>query len=241
MEEGILFSAVHLAGDDKCVVEYLRGPSRTIAQSAKTAIRGLPTRSAGEKRSFQSQKLVFHCRTSTEKHLAVAVCATREDFPQATVFDCLAQLLQKYQLQRDDPLKLEESVRMITDNFSDPNNNKLAKLQKQVDDVKGVMIDNIDKVLVRGDDIDDMCERTSYLAVEADRFQDNATQLKRAMWKKKLIMYISGAVVILVVIFVLVVVLCHKDGINFDKCKADDSPAPAPAPAAPATTAAAAH
>ncbi|KAE8668103.1 VAMP724 protein [Hibiscus syriacus] len=82
---------------------------------------------------------------------------------------------------------------------------KLAKVKAQVSEVKGVMMENIEKVLDRGEKIELLVDKTESLRSQAQDFRQQGTKMKRKMWlenmKMKLIVF--GIVLALVLIIVL--------------------------------------
>jgi hypothetical protein len=195
MDGGILFSAVHLAEDELCVAECLRGDARGAANAAKAALRGLPARTPGERRSVHAQQVVFHVRTATAAHLAVAICATRADFPAATAFDCLGQLLAAYEAHSSDASALEAALRRITDEVSDPSYDKLAKIQCQIDAVKG----SIPAALLSpGVNIEDLVANADQLAADSRAFEEAAARIKRRRRRNVLMCLFGGGSVVAV-------------------------------------------
>ncbi|MBN3308137.1 VA727 protein, partial [Amia calva] len=89
---------------------------------------------------------------------------------------------------------------------------KLEDIQVQVNDVKGILKDNIDKVLDRGEKLDDLIDKTEDLQAtdgvfpQADTFQKTATRVSRKMWWKNTKMIII-IVVIVVIILILIILL----------------------------------
>ncbi|GAX74087.1 hypothetical protein CEUSTIGMA_g1537.t1 [Chlamydomonas eustigma] len=84
---------------------------------------------------------------------------------------------------------------------------KVVNVTKKVEEVKGVMTDNIDKMLQRGEKLELLTDKTENLMSEADRFQRTAKTIKRMFWwqncKVKLI--VAGAVLLVaLVIFLLI-------------------------------------
>ncbi|XP_020260362.1 vesicle-associated membrane protein 727-like [Asparagus officinalis] len=59
---------------------------------------------------------------------------------------------------------------------------KLSKLKAQITEVKGVMMENIEKVLDRGEKIELLVDKTENLQFQADSFQRQGRQLRRKMW-----------------------------------------------------------
>ena len=59
---------------------------------------------------------------------------------------------------------------------------KVDKVKAEMDDVKNVMVDNIEKVLKRGEKIELLVDKTDNLNQQSIRFKKHSTQLKQAMW-----------------------------------------------------------
>ncbi|KAK6161801.1 hypothetical protein DH2020_005182 [Rehmannia glutinosa] len=59
---------------------------------------------------------------------------------------------------------------------------KLAKVKAQVSEVKGVMMENIEKVLDRGEKIELLVDKTENLRSQAQDFRTQGTKMKRKMW-----------------------------------------------------------
>ncbi|XP_072921107.1 vesicle-associated membrane protein 8 [Hemitrygon akajei] len=78
----------------------------------------------------------------------------------------------------------------------------LSNLQSQVNDVKGIMTQNIEKVLDRGERLDDLIIKTDDLQATADSFQKTSTKIARKMWWKN-----TKMIIIIVVIVVVIVIL----------------------------------
>lgn len=76
------------------------------------------------------------------------------------------------------------------DYFNDnPEADSLAKVKGQIEDVKGVMVDNIEKVLARGEKIELLVDKTEQLNQSAKKFQRASKSLKSAMWWKNVKMW----------------------------------------------------
>lgn len=56
---------------------------------------------------------------------------------------------------------------------------KLETLQAQVDQVTNVMTQNVEKILQRGNRLDDLSERTDVLVSRAEDFQRTGTRLQK--------------------------------------------------------------
>ncbi|KAG0292505.1 hypothetical protein BGZ98_002556, partial [Dissophora globulifera] len=85
---------------------------------------------------------------------------------------------------------------------------KTAQLQQQVNDVVGIMQDNIDAVQQRGETLDSMNDKTAQLEQGAGEFRRGASRIRRQMWWKnaKWTIFIGlGVAIILVIIIVSII------------------------------------
>lgn len=59
---------------------------------------------------------------------------------------------------------------------------KIAKIQSQVDEVKGVMNQNIEKAFKRGEKMETLKQTTDDLKIQANVFNVTSTDIKKKMW-----------------------------------------------------------
>ncbi|KAD5960438.1 hypothetical protein E3N88_11910 [Mikania micrantha] len=82
---------------------------------------------------------------------------------------------------------------------------KIAKVKAQVSEVKGVMMENIEKVLDRGEKIELLVDKSDNLRNQAQDFKKQGTKIMRKMWfhnmKVKLVVF--GIIFCLILIIVL--------------------------------------
>ncbi|KAL0299139.1 UNVERIFIED_CONTAM: Vesicle-associated membrane protein [Sesamum calycinum] len=103
-----------------------------------------------------------------------------------------------YNLDREFGPRLKEHMQYCMNHPEEMN--KLSKLKAQITEVKGIMMDNIEKVLDRGEKIELLVDKTENLQFQADSFQRQGRQLRRKMWLQNLHMklMVGGAVLILI-------------------------------------------
>ncbi|XP_071517577.1 vesicle-associated membrane protein 4-like [Panulirus ornatus] len=86
---------------------------------------------------------------------------------------------------------------------------KLKDVRVQIAEVTDVMRDNVGRLLERGDQLDNLQDRSEGLATTSDQFRSSATRLRRNMWwqNTRAKLCIGGVVaVILLVIFIPVII-----------------------------------
>merc|ERR1712232_524790 len=91
---------------------------------------------------------------------------------------------------------------------------KIQDTQAQVQDVIGVMQDNVAKVIQRGDNLEDLSSRADSMQMNAREFQAQGTAIRKKMWWKNMKMMI--AIGVTVAIIVLIIILSTVLGGNKD-------------------------
>merc|ERR1711937_956937 len=84
------------------------------------------------------------------------------------------------------------------------------------------MVQNIEKVLDRGERIELLVDKTENLNAAAVKFKKQSAQLQKRMWWKNMKLYLIVAVVLVIIILIIVSMACG--GLSCSK----GSPAPAP-------------
>ncbi|KAE8655353.1 VAMP724 protein [Hibiscus syriacus] len=86
---------------------------------------------------------------------------------------------------------------------------KLAKVKAQVSEVKGVMMENIEKVLDRGEKIELLVDKTENLHQKAQDFRNIGTKIRRKMWLQNMKIKLIVLGILLALILIVVLSVCH--------------------------------
>ncbi|KAJ0647446.1 putative Longin domain, v-SNARE, coiled-coil domain-containing protein [Helianthus annuus] len=103
--------------------------------------------------------------------------------------------------------KLKEQMQYCMDHREEMS--KVSKVKAQVTEVKGVMMENIEKVLDRGEKIDLLVDKTETLNSQAQGFRTQGTQLRRKMWLKNLKIKLLVLGIIIALILIIFFSACH--------------------------------
>lgn len=81
--------------------------------------------------------------------------------------------------------------------------NQLVAANEEVDEVRSLMLDNINKLLSRGDKVNSLVDQTDRLTSSAQVFQKSALSVRRKMWwnNVRLIAMLSGGLAVLLYLF----------------------------------------
>ena len=99
---------------------------------------------------------------------------------------------------------------------------QFADVHRKLDDVKNVMVQNIEMVLERGEKLELLVDKTDRLNTTAFTFEKSSRKLKEAMFWKKVKLYILALSLLGFVVFIITWVAC---GADFGKCRSDDQKA----------------
>uniref|UniRef100_A0A7N0UHP4 Uncharacterized protein n=1 Tax=Kalanchoe fedtschenkoi TaxID=63787 RepID=A0A7N0UHP4_KALFE len=86
---------------------------------------------------------------------------------------------------------------------------KLSKVKAQVSEVKGVMMENIEKVLDRGEKIELLVDKTDNLPSQAQDFRQQGTQLRRKMWMQDMKIKLIVLCILIALSLMIVLIICH--------------------------------
>ena len=88
----------------------------------------------------------------------------------------------------------------------------VTQTHDQLDEVKDIMVLNIEKVIVRGANLDVIQDKAEDLEIGAYRFNSKSRALRKKMWwqDKKMLLILISVITVIVFIIILSVVLASK-------------------------------
>eukprot|EP01135_Chromosphaera_perkinsii_P002689 Nk52_evm57s226 gene=Nk52_evmTU57s226 len=139
----------------------------------------------------------------------VYLCMAESEFGRKIPFALLEDIKEKFSKKYSETAKTSPAFGMNGDFskvladrmkfFSDDRNvDKIAQVKGQINDVKQVMVQNIEKVLERNQCIDILVDKTENLNQNAFQFKNKSVQLRRALWWKnqRIVIFIGCVVVV---------------------------------------------
>lgn len=178
---------------------------------SQAVLERLPT--TDTKISYESGTYLFHCVVSQGLSF---ICVTEATFDRNVAYAYLFELQRQlasarleqraaiagpYALRRD----FSGVVESLMHRYS--SSDHLTSLQTQVDDVKGIMTENIEKVIRRGEALEDIQERSDSLLLSSAQFRTTATKLKRKMCFQSCKCWTVCIFIILVILAVVVTLI----------------------------------
>ncbi|KAK2994177.1 hypothetical protein RJ640_018162 [Escallonia rubra] len=99
---------------------------------------------------------------------------------------------------------------------SDPNADRINRLKGEMSQVRNVMIENIDKVLDRGDRLELLVDKTANLQGNTFRFRKQARRFRSTVWWRNVKLTIALILLLLVIVYVVLAFVCH--GLALPSC-----------------------
>lgn len=142
-------------------------------------------------------------------------CVTTSDVRVRTVFAFLEAVEPLVRGPTSDLRNAKKLLQQKMEFYNNPQNDKITALNEDINQVVDVMMDNMDKVLARGDRVDTLHSKSVTLTEQAETFQKRSTELKRSMCMRNAKMTAMIVVAVLVVILIILMIACKP---NFKDC-----------------------
>nr|CAB3267592.1 vesicle-associated membrane protein 7-like [Phallusia mammillata] len=94
--------------------------------------------------------------------------------------------------------------------------NKVGQVQDQLDELKGIMVQNIDSIATRGENLNLLVDKTEDLSESAVTFKKQSTTLARKMWWKKVKWIILLSLLGILIFYFIMSAACG--GLNWPRC-----------------------
>uniref|UniRef100_H2ZCI1 Vesicle-associated membrane protein 7 n=1 Tax=Ciona savignyi TaxID=51511 RepID=H2ZCI1_CIOSA len=158
----------------------------------------------------------------------VYMAITEDDFERSKAFRYLSDIRRKFQTTYGKNVHTALPYAMDTDfarvmmvqmkRFSrnEEAENKMDEVQGQLDDLKGIMVKNIDSIASRGENLNLLVDKTEDLSESAVTFKKQSTSLRRKLWWKNVKITVILAIVGILVLYFLISAGCG--GLNWPRC-----------------------
>lgn len=209
-------------------------------QTALAVLSNIPTRNDG-KTSVTAGNTKFHCIVENG---FIYMCAAKPEFETRPCFAFLTEIKDQFRNHSfmvstttagshalDSEFNNVLSKQM--ERFSKPGAaDKMSVLQGQVKEITGVMSQNIESVIQRGERLDDLMDKTDDLEAASATFAKTASKIKKKYWWKNLKMKLIVACVVILVLagIGLAIGLGVKGSGSSDNSDGNVTPQPSPTP-----------
>jgi len=89
-----------------------------------------------------------------------------------------------------------------------PPQDEVARAQAELNQVKDIMVQNVEQILSRGERIELLVDKTDNMAHQATAFRRGARAARRQMWWKNTKTLALSAVVVLLLLYLIIAQFC---------------------------------
>jgi len=153
------------------------------------------------------------------------LCITEDDFERSKAFTFLADIKKRflktyharaqtalpYAMQSEFSRVLAAQMRHYSTTMSSTETSSMARVEEELDELKGIMVRNIDSVVQRGERLELLVEKTDDLNATSLSFKKSSRGLARAMFMKNVKLIILIVVIGIIIIYFIVSFACGFD------------------------------
>ncbi|PIN24024.1 Synaptobrevin/VAMP-like protein [Handroanthus impetiginosus] len=174
--------------------------------------------------SYSQDRYIFHVkRTDGLTVLCMAEDTAQRRIPFAFLEDIHQRFVRTYGraiLSAQAYAMNDEFSRILSQQMdyysNDPNADRINRLRGEMSQVRSVMIENIDKVLERGDRLELLVGKTSTMQANSFRFRKQSRRFRNTMWWKNVKLTMILIFLVMAIVYVVVAFVCH--GLTLPSC-----------------------
>ncbi|XP_073147719.1 vesicle-associated membrane protein 711-like [Henckelia pumila] len=174
--------------------------------------------------SYSQDRYIFHVKRTDG---LTVLCMADDTAGRRIPFEFLEDIHQKF-VRTYGRAVLSAQAYAMNDEFSrilgqqmdfysnDPNADRINRLRGEMSQVRNVMIENIDKVLDRGDRLELLVDKTATMQGNTLRFRKQTRRFRRTVWWRNVWLTVALVILLLVIVYVVMGFVCH--GPTFPSC-----------------------
>jgi len=174
--------------------------------------------------SYSHGQYLFHY--ICEDHI-IYMCITDDEFDRLRAFAFLTEIKRLFQsnygvwsqnavayaMNTEFSPTLSSEMKRFSNHRED---DKMTKVKSEIDDLKNIMVKNIDSIAQRGERLELLVNKTDNLTSNSVTFRVTSRNLATAIWWKNVKMMVLIAVCVIVAIYVVVSISCG--GLGWPNC-----------------------
>lgn len=157
------------------------------------------------------------------------LCISDDDFERSRAFQFLSEIQRRFETQYGSraltalPYSMNSEFSKVLSaqmrHFTSDaviEVNQVERVQGQVDELKGIMVRNIDTLASRGEKLELLVDKTEDLNTHSVSFRKTSRNLARSMWWKNIKLTVLIVVIAIIAIYIIVSISCG--GLAWQKC-----------------------
>ncbi|XP_075520026.1 vesicle-associated membrane protein 714 [Primulina tabacum] len=183
------------------------------------------TESAESRLCFSQDRYIFHILVSDG---ITFLCMANDTFGRRIPFSYLEDIRMRF-MKNYGRIAPYSPAYAMNDEFSrvlhqqmeffssNPSADTLSRVQGEVGEIRTIMVDNIDKILERGDRIELLVDKTATMQDSSFHFRKQSKHLRRALWTKNAKLLAMLTCLIVLLLYLIIAAACG--GITLPSCR----------------------
>ncbi|GMG98989.1 hypothetical protein Nepgr_000829 [Nepenthes gracilis] len=206
------------------VLAEFTATSTNAGTIARQILEKIPATNADSHVSYSQDRYIFHVKRTDG---LTVLCMADDTLGRRIPFAFLEDIHQKF-VRTYGRAVLTAQAYAMNDEFSrvlsqqmeyysnDPNADRMNRLRGEMNQVRNVMIENIDKVLDRGDRLELLVDKTANMQGNTFRFKRQARRFRSTVWWRNVKLLVALIFILLVIIYIVLAFVCH--GLTLPGC-----------------------
>ncbi|WZZ31237.1 hypothetical protein YC2023_014638 [Brassica napus] len=185
----------------------------------------LSPETADERLCFSQDRYIFHILRSDG---LTFLCMANDTFGRRIPFSYLEEIHMRF-MKNYGRVAHHAPAYAMNDEFSrvlhqqmeffssNPSVDTLNRVRGEVSEIRSVMVDNIEKIMERGDRIELLVDKTATMQDSSFHFRKQSKRLRRALWMKNAKLLVLLTCVIVLVLYIIIASFCG--GITLPSCR----------------------
>ncbi|VFR03018.1 unnamed protein product [Cuscuta campestris] len=213
-----------LVGRGTTVLSEFSAVTGNAGAVARRILEKLPAESES-RLCFSQDRYIFHILRSDG---LIFLCMANDTFGRRIPFSYLEDIKMRF-IKNYGRIASQAPVYAMNDEFSrvlhqqmeffssNPSPDTLNRVREEVGELRSIMVDNIDRILERGDRIELLVDKTATMQGNSFHFRKQSNRLRRAIWMKNAKLMALMTCLILVLLYLIISSFCG--GITLPSCR----------------------
>ncbi|VFQ71435.1 unnamed protein product [Cuscuta campestris] len=213
-----------LVGRGTTVLSEFSAVTGNAGAVARRILEKLPVESES-RLCFSQDRYIFHILRSDG---LIFLCMANDTFGRRIPFSYLEDIKMRF-IKNYGRIASQAPAYAMNDEFSrvlhqqmeffssNPSSDTLNRVREEVGELRSIMVDNIDRILERGDRIELLVDKTATMQGSSFHFRKQSNRLRRAIWMKNAKLMALMTCLILVLLYLIISSFCG--GITLPSCR----------------------
>ncbi|CAE5977950.1 unnamed protein product [Arabidopsis arenosa] len=190
------------------VLSEFSATSTNASSIAKQILEKLPGNDNDSHMSYSQDRYIFHFLISSYVAAGNIPFAFLDDIHQRFVrtYGRAIHSAQAYSMNDEFSRVVSQQMEYYS---NDPNADMMSIIKGEMTQVRNVMIENIDKVLDRGERLELLVDKTENMQGNTFRFRKQARRYRTIMWWRNVKLTIALILVLALVVYIAMAFVCH--------------------------------